>query len=52
MGNRFHLMETQRTQIAVLQQEGYLEHQIGAGIGCSKNAVHNVLEKFGKYGSC
>ena len=51
MGKRSHLTETQRAQIVVLQQEGYSERQIGARTSCSKNAVHNALEKFRKYGS-
>ena len=51
MGRRFNLTETQRTQTVALQQECYSERQIGARIGCSKNAVHNALKKFKKYGS-
>ena len=35
--------------IVVLQQESYLDRQIGARRGYSKNVVRNVLEKFRKY---
>ena len=48
MGRRSHLTETEWAQIVVLQQESYSESQIGARIDCSKNAVHNALEKFRK----
>ena len=44
MGKKASLPEVKRTQIGILQKEGYSERQIGSRLKCSKTAVHTALQ--------
>ena len=51
MGKKASLLATQRAQITVLWQEGYLERIIASKLRCGKTAVHTAKVNFMKYGN-